>query len=174
MMAPLSLANLLTVVMAVICLWTIAPQSRGGVVKLWRLAIPPILAVVVALMLLAGVLEPSLANDLLWLIAAFVGSVVGRSRGWLAAMQADRTWRLVRMRPAIGGPVAALALVVLCLIDFVSAALEQALMEPNIIAAAAAFCAGYLGGRALAVAVRAGRAPHVALHDAGGTSTHGA
>jgi len=37
------------------------------------------------------------------------------------------------------------------------------------VAAASAFCAGFLGCRALAIIVRATRAPHVGLHDA----THG-
>ena len=56
MISPLSLSNVATVIFAAICLWTIAAQARGNVVKLWRLAVPPSFAAVQAFVLLAGVL----------------------------------------------------------------------------------------------------------------------
>jgi hypothetical protein len=88
--APLSPSNVATVAFAAICLWTIAAQARGNIVKLWRLAV----------------------------------------------------------------------------IDFASAASQDPIIEPQHVAAAAAFCAGYLGCRATAVAVRAAHLPHVELHGA--------
>ena len=63
MIAPLSLSNLITVLFAVVCLWTIASQTRGAVVKVWRLAIPPCFAAVDALVLLASVFEANMQHD---------------------------------------------------------------------------------------------------------------
>jgi len=85
MIAPLSLSNLITVVLAVICLSTILPQARGNVVKIWRLAMPACLAMVVAFILLAGVFDADLATDAEWLGALIVGAVGGRMRGWALA-----------------------------------------------------------------------------------------
>jgi hypothetical protein len=56
------------------------------------------------------------------------------------------------------------ALVMLAVTDFAAAASQDPIIEPQHVAAAAAFCAGYLGCRA--VAMRAGRLPHVELHGA--------
>jgi hypothetical protein len=166
MISPLSLSNVLTVLIAVTCLWTISNQSLGGVAKLWRLAVPPCLAIVDAMVLLAGVFDATMTHDAEWLVAMLVGFVIGRTRGWTMTVQVDRTWSLVRLPPALDGLAAAAGLVVFALIDFMSAALEEAIVAPDHVAAGAALCAGYLGGRALAVAVRARRAPHVELHDA--------
>jgi hypothetical protein len=58
------------------------------------------------------------------------------------------------------------ALVMLAVIDFAAAVSQDPIIEPQHVAAAAAFCAGYLGCRAIAIAVRAGRLPHVELHGA--------
>ena len=58
MISPLSLANVLTLFAAFFCLWTMSPQARGGVVRLWRLAIPAAFAAVVALMQSMGSCDP--------------------------------------------------------------------------------------------------------------------
>lgn len=166
MNAPLSLANVLTVLIGITCLWTIVNQSLGGVAKLWRLAVPPCLAMVAAMVLLAGVVDASWTHDAVWVVGGLVGWLIGRARGWSVDVQVDQMSGLVRLRPSLDGLLAALGLVVLTLIDFVSAALEEPLIAPSHVAAAAALCAGFIAGRALAVAVRAGRAPHVQIHDA--------
>ena len=164
--APLSLANVLTVLIGIGCLWTIANQSLGGIAKLWRLAVPPCLAIVAAMVLLAGVFDASLAHDAEWVVAGLVGWLVGRTRGWSVEVEVDQRSGLVRLGPSLDGLLAALGLLVLTLIDFASAALEEPVIAPSHVAAGAALCAGIIAGRALAVAVRAGRAPHVRLHDA--------
>ena len=166
MIAPLSLSNLATVAFAAICLLTITAQARGNVVKLWRLAIPACFAAVVAFMLLAGVFEANLESDAEWLGAAVIGIVLGRMRGWAIVVEVDQRHELVRQHRAPDGPLAAIGLVLLALTDFASAALQDPLVEPQHVAAAAALCAGYLGGRALAIAVRTARLPHVELHRA--------
>jgi hypothetical protein len=166
MIAPVSLSNLATVIFAVLCLMTIAPQARGSVVKLWRLAVPACFAAVEAFVLLAGVFDASLLNDGEWLLAAVVGLVIGRMRGWSVAIQVDQQRDLIRQRPSADGVWAAVGLVLLALVDFVGAALIDPVIEPQHVAAGAALCAGYLGGRALAIAVRTTRLPHVELHRA--------
>ena len=172
--SPLSLANVLTVLVAFACLGSLAQQSRGDVVRLWRLAVPPSLAVAPALMLLAGVFDATLVHDAEWLVAGIVGAAIGRTRGWSVPMQVDQTWRLVRLPPTFDATMAAVGLVGLSIIDFVSAALNDPLVAPALVAAAAAFCAGYIGGRAVALAVRARREPHIGLENARGTSPRSA
>lgn len=166
MIAPLSLSNLITVVLAVICLSTILPQARGNVVKIWRLAMPACLAMVVAFILLASVFDADLATDAEWLGALLVGAVAGRMRGWALAMEVDQASSLMRQRRSADGTIAASALVLLTLIDFTSAALHEVWIGPEHLAAAAALFAGFLGSRALAMAVRTARLPHHELHTA--------
>jgi membrane protein CcdC involved in cytochrome C biogenesis len=166
MISPLSLSNLATVIFAVVCLWVIAAQARGNVVKLWRLAIPACFAAVVAFMLLASVFDADLESDAEWLIAAAIGIVLGRMRGWAIALEVDQRHDLVRQQGGADGPVVAIGLVLLASTDFALSALQEPLIEPQHVAAAAALCAGYLCGRALAIAVRTARLPHVELHRA--------
>jgi hypothetical protein len=163
MIAPLSLSNVMTVGFAVLALFTISAQGRGRVVKLWRLALPPAFAAVEAFILLAGVFEVTMLTDGAWLAAAIVGGLLGRMRGWTIDVQVDQRQDLVRQRPTVDGMMTGLALVVLSLIDFVSAARLDPVVEPHYVASGAAFCAGYLGCRALAIAARAVYLPHVEL-----------
>ena len=165
MIAPLSLSNVLTVIMAVTCLSTITAQSRGEVVKLWRLAVPASLAVVQALVLLAGVFNATFPHDAEWMMAAAVGSIIGRTRGWTMPFAVDHTRDLIRLPRSFDAVVAALALVILSFVDLTGAALEDAIVPCSIVAAASALFAGYIACRALALAVRAMRAPHVELMD---------
>jgi hydrogenase/urease accessory protein HupE len=164
--APLSLSNVATVAFAALCLWTIASQAWGNVVKLWRLAVPPCFAAVQAFVLLAGVFDATPINDAEWLAAAIVGGVIGRMRGWALAVEVDRRLDLVRQHRSPDAVAMGSALVMLAVTDFASAASQDPLIEPQHVAAGAAFCAAYLGGRAIAIAVRAARLPHVELHSA--------
>jgi len=164
MISPLSLSNVLTVLVALLCLWTMSPQARGGVLRVWRLGIPACFAAVEALVLLAGVFDATFVHDAEWVACLAIGAILGRMRGWSMAVAVDHTQWLVRLPRASDGWLAAIALVGLAGIDFVSAALDDALIEPPYVAAAAALFAGYIGGRALSLVVRSERAPHVELH----------
>ncbi len=166
MIAPLSLSNVLTVAVAVLCLWTSGSQSSGGVVKLWRLAVPPCLAAVVALVLLAGVFNATIGHDAEWTFGAILGAAAGRTRGWMMHVESDQKWRLVKLPRSFDGLLAAFGLLVLAMIDFAGAAIEDPVIGPQHVAAGAALCAGYLGFRAIATTMRANRAPHVELYDA--------
>jgi hypothetical protein len=164
--APFSLSNVLTMVLAIICFRAIRSQSFGGIVRLWRLAMPPCFAVAVALVLLAGVFDATPAHDGEWLAGAVVGGLLGRIKGWLTPVEADQMWGLVRLQRSMDGLIVGFALVGWALLDSLGAALEDPVVEPQHVAAGAALCAGYLALRALAVIVRAERAPHVQLRDA--------
>jgi len=169
MISPLSLANVLTLFVAFFCLWTMSPQARGGVIRLWRLAMPAAFAVVVALMLLSSMFDATLQHDAEWVIALLLGGFIGRTRGWTLPVEIDRMWGLARLPRTVDALVIAAGVVAVAAIDFTSSVLEEPLVAPVHVAAGSAFCAGFLACRALAIIVRATRAPHVGLHDA----THG-
>ena len=163
MIAPLSLANVLTVILAISCLSVMAAQARERIVRTWRLAIPAVFSGVVALVLLAGVFEASLVHDGEWLAGLVAGGVIGRARARSLAVEIDRVWGLVRVPRAADGLVVAVALVILSFIDFASAALRSPVIHP-VHVAAAAFCAGFIGLRAIDIIARSGHAKHVDLH----------
>jgi hypothetical protein len=166
MIAPLSLSNVLTVTLALLCLWTSGFQSSGNIMKLWRLAVPPGLASAVALILLAAVFNPTLAHDSEWLVAVLLGAAVGRSRGWMMRVEADRRTGLVKLPRTYDGLLVAFALLVVSMTDFAGAAREVPIISPAHVAAAAALCAGYLAFRSVAVVIRAMRLPPVEIQDA--------
>lgn len=158
MIAPLSLSNLLTVLVAFVCYLTASRQAHGGALRLGQLATPACLAAVDALVLLAGVFAATWQHDLEWLTALAVGAAVGHLRGWRLCISIDQDRGVVRMPGTRDATLAALALVALSGIDFTSAYLREPVVEPEIVAALAAFFAGFLGCRALAVAARFERA----------------
>src|SRR5258708_27077754 len=100
MIGPLSLSNVATVAFAAICLWTIASQARGSVVKMWRLAVPPSFAAVQAFVLLAGVFDATIISDAEWLAPAVAGGAIGRMRGWALAIQGGPALGPVRPDPS--------------------------------------------------------------------------
>jgi hypothetical protein len=157
MIAPLSLSNALTVFLAIACLWTIVPQARGDGVKMWRLAMPPSFATAQALVLLAGVFDATFAHDAEWVAGAIIGAMLGRMRGWTLPFDVDHARGLIRVRPSIDTHLAAVGLVVMSAIDFTSASLETPVVATDYVAAGAAFFAGFISCRALAIAVRFSR-----------------
>jgi hypothetical protein len=162
--APLGLANVITVVLAVSCLSIVSAQGRAVVVRLWRLAIPAVFAAVVAIVLLAGVFDATMEHDAEWLAALLAGGLIGRFSGRTLAVDIDRIWGLVRVPRAVDGILAGIGLVGLSMIDFASAALRSPVIDPVHVAAAAAFCAGFIGWRAVAIIGRSSHATHVELH----------
>ena len=170
MIAPLSLSNILTLFMAVACLLSIVPQARGEGVKLWRVAVPPGFASAQALVLLAGVFDATFVHDAEWLAGGVVGAVLGRMRGWALSFDVDRTRGLIKVQPSIDIHLAAIGLVVLAAIDFMSASFEDPVVPTDFVAAGAALLAGYLGCRALAIAVRVSRAASTTPSTPAGTS----
>lgn len=170
MIAPLSLSNVFTLLLAIACLWTTVPQARGDRVRLWRLALPPGLATAQALVLLAGVFDATLAHDAEWLGGGLLGAVLGRMRGWMQSFDLDRPRSLITLPPSIDIHLAAIGLVVLAAIDFTSASFEDPIVATDLVAAGAAFFAGYLVCRALAIAVRVSRLTQPSSTGPAGTS----
>jgi hypothetical protein len=152
--APLGLCNVLTVLCALACLWAISPQARGAVVRLWALAVPPGFGVVVAVVLLGGVFGATWISDAEWVAALALGAVLGRTRGWSLSVEVAPTGDMIRLRAAWDGLVVAAAIVAMAIVDFISAASDEPVVAPTHVASVSAFCAGYLGCRALAVLVR--------------------
>ena len=137
--APLGLANVLTVLCALICLWTVLPEKRRGVIQARLLALSAGLAGVVALVL---------------------GAVIGRARGWSLPFEIALPGGIAGLRARWDGVFVAAGIAAAAFLDFASAALEQPVIHPIHIAALAAFCAGFLGSRALAILVRLERRTH--------------
>ena len=92
--------------------------------------------------------------------AAFVAVEPGRGAAARTAALGFQVWGDVEGIPEGSCDV----IVATAVLDFLSAALDEAFVQPEHVAAAAALCAGFLGCRALAIIVRSSRAPHVGLH----------
>jgi len=157
--APLSLSNVLTVLCGLMCLWTASPQGSGGVWRLWRLATPGAFALVVSLMLLAGVFQATWQHDAEWLAGLLLGGVAGRMRGWTLPVKIDQTRGLVNLPRAFDATIAAAGVVAMAALDFAGAALDSAIIEPQHVSAGSALFASFLACRALAIIVRSTRAP---------------
>src|SRR5258708_15933259 len=106
MIHPLSLSNVLTVLVALLCLWTMSPQAHGGVLRLWRLAIPACFAAVEAMVLLAGVFDATFAHDAEGLAGFGLGPVIGRMPGWTLNLPAPPMWGPRRRPPTNHRPLA--------------------------------------------------------------------
>lgn len=155
MVSPLSLSNVLTLILAITCLTMVRTQRSDRVQRTSRLLVPPALAVVVALILLTGVFESGLVSDALWLGGAIAGFVLGRLRGRMLPMALQPAPGAVLVAQTADHLAAAFALVAVAGIDFTSAALREPLLDPALIAMSGALCAGFLAGRFLMIAVRA-------------------
>jgi hypothetical protein len=160
---PVSLVNVLTVVAATGCVWSVVREARGKPQKLWRLAVPPVLATLVALVLLAGAVT-SFAHDATWAATALIGAVVGALRGRSVGVQTDQVWGVVKPRPAFDAAAVAVGVLAAALADAVAGFLPQGTLPRQAhIAAVSSLFAGYLAGRAWTMATRAARSPHVDL-----------
>jgi hypothetical protein len=160
---PLSLVNVLTVIAAASCLWAAVPEAQGKPQKLWRLAVPPFLATLVALVLLAGTVT-TFAHDATWAATALAGTVAGMVRGRSIGVQTDQVWGVVRPQPALDGAVIAIGVIAAALVDAIAGFLPSASLPRQAhIAAACSMFAGYLAGRAWTMGTRAARSPHVDL-----------
>ena len=160
---PLSLVNVVTVIAAAACLWSIVPEAQGKAQKLWRFAVPPFLAVLVALVLLAGAVT-SFAHDATWAATALAGMVGGIVRGRSVGVQTDQVWGVVRSQPAFDGAVVAVGVLATALADAVAGFVPQGTFPRQAhLAAAGSLFAGYLAGRAWTMSMRATRSSHVDL-----------
>lgn len=163
MILHLNLLHLVLVVTALAAMHLALKEIRGRAMRRWRLYLLPAVATGTALILLLFQLA---ARQPQWMLggAFALGLVAGAVRGATMLLEVDQTWRLVR-------PTSRRALFWVSLAIPVAVGLEigGALAGPPgalwRLAAAeiALLCAGLLVGRAIALAVRQWRAPHVDL-----------
>jgi len=159
----LNLLHLVLVLGAMASVHLVLREIRRHTMRRWKLFVPPVVAVAVAMIL---VLFQLAAKQPAWWFAALfaLGLAVGALRGATVLLDVDHTWRLVR-------PTSRRALLWVSLVIPVAVGLEigGALAGPPgniwrlVATLAAVLAAGLLAGRALALAFRLWRAPHVDL-----------
>ncbi len=157
MILHLNLLHLVLVLGAMVSVHLVLREIRRRTMRRWKLFVPPLVAVAVAMIL---VLFQLAARQPAWWFGTLfaLGLVVG------ALLDVDHTWRLVR-------PTSRRALLWVSLIIPVAVGLEigGALAGPPgdpwrlVATLAAVLAAGLLAGRALALAYRLFGAPHVDL-----------
>lgn len=163
MFKHLNLLHLVLALGAAAAVYLALRETRGRVMRPARLGFLPLVAVALAAILLLFQLA---AKQPAWMFAVTfaAGLAVGAVRGATMKLQVDQNWGLVR-------PTGRRALIWVSLALPFAVVLEigGALAGPPGIpwrlaaAAVAILCAGLVVGRALALAVRLWRAPHVDL-----------
>jgi hypothetical protein len=132
---------------------------------LWKLGVAPLLGVVVAIILLAG-MPASIVLETAWIGAAVAGGALGAIMGNRARTETDQMWGLVRLQPTYVGVAAAVCILALTMVDSLATLLgypmAPARYDPAI---GGALFAGFLVGRVWRMAARAIRSSHVELHD---------
>lgn len=145
------------------CAFVIRREAQVKPLRIWHLYAPFVAAAAVAAIpfLLS---PPNPANLVVWGLALAAGAAIGVLRGLAVRIQVDQMWALVRL------PQGRDALIAVVLIGLLAAARIGAqatgpsgaeYLQP--INAALAWCAGFFGGRALAIVSRIRRAPHFEL-----------
>ena len=112
-------------------------------------------------MLLAGDFDATILHDAEWVVAAVLGAVFGRMRGWTLPFDIDRDARPGTSASVVDTHFAAIGLVVLAASTSPRRASRSPSCRPNYVAAGAALLAGYIGSRALSITVRARRMAHL-------------
>lgn len=131
--------------------------------RLWRLGVPPLLALPASLLTHANALD-NVSLHLSWLSLAAVGWTLGAPRGRCIAVETDQVWGTVRTARSGDAAAAAALLLVVAALDALASWLS-----PGVAAAlpalrlGGAVAAGYLGGRAWTLVLGAARTSHTAL-----------
>lgn len=159
-----NLLHLLLLILALPCARYALSEMRHRPLPRGRLAAPALLAMGCALVFLlfhVGSQRPP------WMFGAAlaVGLAIGVLRGLTLQLQVDHMFDRVRLPRARASFLVAMVLVAAVLLDIVGALLGSKGLFLRVVAPEiAAACAGMLTGRALAIALRWRRAPHIDLH----------
>jgi hypothetical protein len=154
-----TLLHLLGVLLAAVAAWAIRFEVRRKSVPLWRLFLPAGLVLLCSLALLAGL---SSRGRGIWVIAFVLGLPAGSARAFWLRMRSDHAAKVVRLSSVRDGFWFAAAAGAFAAIDvFVTLRSHADAPVSPLFAAGAAFCAGYLGGRALVTRMRARKALHL-------------
>jgi len=156
-------AYLLIVLGVVACALVCRREAQRKPMRRWHLYGPPVIATFVALVPLVH--GPAIAQrGFVWVLALAAGFAIGLIRGALLRIQVDQMWQLVRVPQA---PCALISVTLIALL--VAGRIAADVMGPGgavflqPLTAALAWVAGFLAGRAAAIAARTRRAPHFEL-----------
>lgn len=159
----MSFANFLLVLGVAACAFAIRREAEMKPMRLSHLYGASLAATLVVLAPF-GFLPLTPGGLVVWGLAAAAGAAIGLLRGIVMRIQVDQMWALIRLPQARCGLIAVglIALLVVALIASRVAGLAGTdYLRP--LGTALAWCAGFLGGRALAIANRVRRAPHFEL-----------
>jgi hypothetical protein len=159
----LSLLQMVAVMAAACCVCLAASEGRAQPLKLRRLAGPPLLVALVAIILLSvggASRQPVLMSSM----ALATGLLVGAVRGLTMRLQIDHMWNLILLSRTPDALCVAL-LVTLAVAISVGGVFAGPSGASYSLAATAIsmLCAGVLTGRSVAVTVRSWHSPHVDL-----------
>lgn len=127
--------------------------------RLWRLGMPPLLALPASLLTQANAIE-----SVSWLSLVAVGWLLGAPRGRCIAVETDQIWGTVRTARTGDGALAAALLLVVATLDALASWLSpETVVALPALRLAGALAAGYLGGRAWTLILGAARTSHTAL-----------
>lgn len=144
-------------------------ESRGRVMAAWKVPVAAALAALSALILIAYPTWGELKNPSLW-VFAIVAAVVGAGRGYWMQLDVDHGWHLIRLTRALDGPLAAVVLCALVLVEVVVATLAPA--DQPTVELGLGVLGSFLIGRAGAVMWRARQEPQTDLKDRPRPPTH--
>ena len=140
-------AHLAAIVLAALALWSMRHELSEKAASRFDWFLPPALAIVVAAILL--IVSPGKRFEL-WAIAIVVGLAIGLGVGTILVAVKDFGLELVRITRSWDGTIAAVLLLLLALVRFVT---SELMARPSggygVLGAAAAFLAAYLTGRVL-------------------------
>ena len=163
MQYPITLVDIASVIMAAACVRSTVPDVLAAPRKLWRLGLPPLLGIGVSLLILAGAVV-SFEHDAIWMATTLVGAILGLLRGRQIAVQTDQVWGTVRTPVVYDTVIAAFCIFAIASVDALSGLFKPGTLPRHAhLAAASAFFAGYLAGRAWSLMRRAVRSSHTEL-----------
>jgi len=149
-MKTLNLAlHLLAIVTAAWCLWSMRYELTKRATSRMGFAIPPILGVVTALLLMGASLGKRLD---FWLLTIGAGFVVGLGAGMILKVDKDFERKLVRVWKTYDGVIAGALLLLLAIARFVTTDLMGRVSQGfGVLAGSAAFIAAFLVGRVISL-----------------------
>lgn len=141
--------HLLAVVTAAWCMWSMRHELTKRPTTQLGFAIPPILGVVTALLLMGASLGKRLD---FWLLTIGAGFVVGIGAGMILKVDKDFERKLVRVWKTYDGVAAGALLLLLAIARFVTTDLMGRVSQGfGVLAGSAAFLAAFLVGRVISL-----------------------
>ena len=160
MKVELFLCHLAAVLLAASAVWSMRHELTEKPSTRIEWALPPVLAVAVAAVLL--IVSPGKRTEL-WTIAIYAGFAIGLGVGLILKVDQDFARKLVRVHRTWDGTIAAALLLLAALARFVSSDLMgRQSAKYGVLGGAAGFLAAYLCGRVITLRYyKARRARHI-------------